>query len=204
MSVTARRQLRLLTVQAVQAFTGVTVLSPGDWETPSRNFPEIKVRCPSDSKLSVAKAMPSFTTTVTIEILARVSAPTDVAALDAIEALGQRIEDAVFGMAALVRVIQQVASVTTQTAVTSDGLTHIAGALVTVGLEVFESFDPSLIDPSAMQALQTVLVNLDTAHPFDATGTYASPPFPASVTPAPRVTGPDGRNEAGLQITLPT
>ena len=204
MSVTARRQLRLLTVAAVQTLTGVTVLSPGDWDTPSKNFPEIKVRCPMDSKSSTAKSMPTFTTTVTVEVLARVSALTDVAALDAIEALGQQIEDAVFGMAALVRVIQQIASVSTQTAVTADGLTHIAGSLVTISMEVFESFDPSDINPAAFLALQTVLVNLDTAHPFDATGTYASPPFPAAVLPAPRTAGPDGRNEAGLQITLPT
>ena len=204
MSVTARRQMRLLVISAVQAITGVTVLSPGDWDTPSRNFPEIKVRCPNDSKISVAKAMPDFTTTVTIEILARVSGATDVAALDAIEALGQKIEDAVFGMVALTSVIQQIASVSTQTAVTSDGATHIAGALVSVNLELFESFDPFSIDPTSLHALQTVLVNVDTAHPFDSTGTYASPPFPAAVIAAPRTIGPDGRNEATLQITLPT
>ena len=201
MSITARRQIRLLTVAAVQTLTGVTVLSPGDWETPPKNLPEIKVRAPSDRKVSAAKSAPNFTTTVTVEILARVSGVTDVAALDAIEALGAQIEDAVFGMSSLIAVIQQVASVSTQTLVTADGASHIGAALMSVDFEVFEAFDPSSI--AGLPTLQQILVNVDTVHPFDAAGTYTSLPFPASVTAAPRTAGPDGRNEATLQITLP-
>lgn len=201
MSTTARRQLRLLTVAAVQQITGVTVLSPGDWETPPKNLPEIKVRVPSDRKVSTAKSAPTFTTTVTAEILVRVSGATDVAALDAIEALGAQIEDALFGMVSLISIIQQIASVTTQTLVTADGASHIGASLMSVDFEVFEAFDPSTL--AALPALQQILVNVDTARPFDAVGTYASPPFPGSVNPAPRTVGPDGRNEATLQVLLP-
>lgn len=202
--VLARRTVRLAVLSAIQSLTGVTVVSPGDWETMPAALPEIKVRCGTDSKTSVAKQQPDFTTQVTIEILARVLAATDTAAQDALEALGGKIEAAVFGSVPLIALCQRVSSVTTQTSINADGEQHIGAILVTAQFEVFEVFDPIELDPSLAVALQQVNVHVDTARPFDPAGTYALPPFPASVTSAPRTIGPDGRDEGYAQINLPT
>ena len=200
----ARRQVRQAALVVLEALTGVTVLSPGDWETPPKNFPEVKLKCGNEQKTSTAKQSPTFTTQVTLEILARVQAATDVDAQDALEALGQRIEAAVFGCVALVRIIQQVSSVTTQTQISAEGKQHIGALLMTAQFEVFEAFDPIELDPSLAVTLAQMNVHVDTIKPFDAAGTYASPPFPASVTAAPRTVGPDGRDEGYIQIAIPT
>ncbi len=199
----ARRQLRLAAKQAISAFTGVTVESPGDWESQPVNMPSIKLRCPMERKQSLARTMPEFTTTVTLELLARVVADTEDAAQDAIEALGQAIEQAVFGSVALVRLCQQFSTVTTETDISADGKKHFGGIKLSIDCELFESFDPTEINPADYPAAQKVAVHVDTAQPFDATGIYPSPAFPASVPPAPRTTGPDGRDEGYLEINLP-
>lgn len=202
MSVLARRQIREAVKAVLTVLTGVTVESPGDWDTPPGKLPNIKLRCGTERKQSVTKSMPEFTTTVTLEVLARVVASTDVDAQDQIEALGQIIEQAILGAPAFIKILQQVSSITTVTEITSEGQRHLAGIQMLIDCEVFESFDPTEINPSAYPALQEMLIHVDTAKPFDATGTYAAPPFPDSVTPAPRTSGPDGRDEGTLQIDL--
>ena len=62
------------------------------------------------------------------------------------------------------------------------------------GLEFFE-----LYEPNAPIDLQTITLNVDLQNIFDATGTYSNPPFPAAVVPAPRTTGPDGRDEGYVE-----
>lgn len=201
-AVLARRQLREAVKTVVQAITGVTVESPGDWATPPGKLPNIKLRCGIDRKQSVAKTQPEFTTTVTLELLARVGASTASAAQDAIEDLGQKIELAILGAPAFVVLLQQVSSVTTQTEINAEGEQHLAGIQMSIDCEVFEAFDPTEINPADYPALQQLNVHVDTAAPFDATGTYASPAFPDSVTPAPRTSGPDGRDEGTLQLDM--
>ena len=199
----ARRQVRQAAQLVLDTLTGVVVLSPGDWETPPKNFPEIKLRCGNDTKTATAKQAPTFTTQVTLEIIARVQAATDVDAQDALEALGQRIEAAVFGCVPLVRIIQQVSSVTTQTQISAEGEQHIGALLMTAQFEVFEAFDPIELDPSLAVTLAQMNVHVDTIRPVDKISTYAIPPFPDSVTPAPRTVGPNGRDEGHIQITIP-
>lgn len=79
----------------------------------------------------------------------------------------------------------------------------------------------------AIVPLQGIDIHADTAAPYDARGTYPTGPghigtdfvvgsspagvpapsagsvFPSAIAPAPRVSGPDGRDEGGLQINLP-
>lgn len=196
----ARRQLRLAAKTAIEALTGVAVVSPGDWETAPANIPEIKLRCGDDVKARIASSAPNFTTTVTLEILATVQGATAEAAQDALEALGARLEDVVFGCLPLIRLVQQIAGVTTKSDITSRGGPHIGRFQMWVALETFETFDPIAIDPALVAELNDLRIHVDTASPFDAAGTYASPPFPASVAAAPRATGPDGRDEGYLQI----
>lgn len=202
MSQSAQRTLRLVVQAVLQAATGVPVLSPGDWETPTINLPEIKLRSPGNRKASIARAGANFTTTVSLELLARVSADTAEAAQDAIEALVEKIEAAVLALPELIELVQQVATVDTEMSVSADSRTHIGEARMMLQCETFEEFDPRDTYGDRFVDLQQVAVNVDTAYPFDAAGTYAGAAFPAAVQPAPRTSGPDGRNEGVLLIPL--
>lgn len=202
MSQSAQRTLRLVVQAVLEAVTGVPVQSPGDWETPTINLPEIKLRSPGNRKASIARAGANFTTTVSLELQARVSADTAEGAQDAIEALAEKIEAAVLSLPDLIALVQQVASVDTEMSVSADSRTHIGEIRMMLQCETFEEFDPRDSFGDRFIDLQHVAINVDTAYPFDPTGTYAGAAFPAAVQPAPRTSGPDGRNEGVLQIPL--
>lgn len=212
----ARRQLRLAALAAINGIKTaagiVTVDSPGDWSTPPEAMPAVLLRNSRDRKDSVNKGMPEFTTTITLEIEARVEAVDSSTAQDNIEALVYNIENALFTDYNVISMIQQIASVDSEIEITADGRRHLGGVKMSIVFEMFEAFDPAAPLPVLSQwpvvqpattGLTDVEINVDLIQPFDANGTYANPPFPASVLPAPRTSGPDGRNEGGLSITLP-
>ena len=93
-------------------------------------------------------------------------------------------------------------SIHTRTEISSNGERHSGAADISVDLEVFEAFDPAELSGAAFPALLGATVHIDCIAPFDATGTYPDAPFPASVDPAVRAAGPDGRDEARLDINL--
>lgn len=203
---TARRQVRLAVLAALSgASLGATIQCPGDWETPPSKLPAILMRVSGDRKESIMRGPPEFTTTVTVEIEARVEAATAEAAQDALEALCYAIECAIFTNYALTSIIQQVASIDSVIDITADGRRQLGGAMMTFAFELVEVFDPVLQSPVQPVAVPLTEVQLhnDMLGTFDPAGTYANPPFPASVTPAPRTTGPDGRDEGALDINLP-
>ena len=204
MSTIARRTLRQAALTALQTLTGVTVESPGNLETPPAKLPHISLHAPMDRKSPIAKSAADFTTTVTLELMASTAGATPTAAQDAIEALCARIEDVVLGCVVLLASVQQVSNFSTQTKLDSDGDRHTAQARMVIDFETFEVFDPLAIDPTLTVTLNMLNVHVDTVQPFDAAGTYSSPPFPDSVPAAPRTSGPDGRDEGHLQITLNT
>ena len=197
----ARRQIRLAALAALTgaSFTGVTIESPGDWSTPPEALPAILLRATDDRKESITKGQPEFTTTVSIEIDARVGATDPSAAQDAIEAICYSIEMALMTNYALISIVNQVASVDTKMEISSDGKIHFGGARMTVNFEVPEMFDPFETTPPP--ALTSFGLHFDAGAPFDATGTYSNLLFPG--LPAPRTSGPDGRDEGALDITLP-
>jgi hypothetical protein len=202
--VLARRQVRVAALAALTAaLTDVTIESPPVTPTAPKQLPYAGVRCGTERKAAEGKRLPKFTTTATLEVVARVSAPTKEAAQDAIEYLGARIEVALFGSAALVALVQQM-NVTTTTEISAEGSTYLGGIEMAVDCELYEVFDPVLLNPDDYPALQGVNLHVDTARPFDANGIYAASPFPDSVTPAPRTSGPDGRDEIAANIDLPT
>ena len=200
----ARRQVRLAALAALQAGLPADVLidSPGDWATPPEKLPAVLLRVGSEHKQSIMRGPPEFTTTIMVEIEARLSAATATAAQDAIEALGYAIEQVLFTNQALIGIIQQYATVDTQVEITAEGKTHFGAFKMLLGVELPEMFDPSV--SVVFPSLQTIGIDLDLQNVFDAAGTYPDPPFPDSVTPAPRTTGPDGRNEGALVIAIPT
>lgn len=203
MSTTARRTIRLAVMSALASLTGTLVESPGDWDVPGAKLPVIKVRPSAGRKAATGRTLPEFNTTVSIDLQVVCSGSTGAAAQDALEALLGQVEDLVYGSPALVSQIQQIATVSSQPFYSADGETHLAGESITLEFELFEAFDPVEIAPSNYPALQQLAVTVDSSNVFDPTGTYANPPFPAAVQPAPRTQGPDGRAEAGALVELP-
>ena len=207
----ARRQLRLAVVASVGSICN-TVSSPGIWPIPVELLPALLINVPNESKISLGRNVVEFNTSASILIQGQVTASTPEAAQDAIELLAYQVENAVFENYSVNLMIQQFTSVQTETDITSDGKQPLAGFRMTIVAEMFESFDQMLapavastwpIVPAAAVQLTGINVHLDAANVFDPAGTYSNPTFPTSVNPAPRTSGPDGRDEGSLQITLP-
>lgn len=196
-----RANLRLIAVAALKSartLAGQSVFSPRDWPTWSGNYPAILVQTPRERKESISKSIPEFTTTVTMTVIGRLDG-TDEGRVEAdLETLCEQIEQAILTNYDLVRLTQQFSSVDTRMEVTNEGEKHIGEVQMDFAMEFFEAFEPVIADP-----LEQVNVHVDLAGPFDATGAYPNPPFPDSVQPAPRTSGPDGRDEGALTITLP-
>lgn len=205
--ITARRQLRLAVLAALAGTTGaVAVDSPGDWATQPPNMPAILVRSPRGSREAMCRGAFNFTSTVAIEIETKVLGKTGPEAQDNLEALDAQVETALFTNHAFISLVQQV-TVDIESEVSSEGRHHYGGSKLTIRCEVVEAFDPVYDAPVPMQpvavALQGMNVHADLVGTFDPTGSYPGCAFPASVAPAPRVAGPDGRDEGGLTINLP-
>lgn len=210
----ARRQVRLAVVGELRSkIDGVTtIVSPGDWPTPPEKLPALLVSVPTEQKASIRRGMPTFNTTVTVVVQGQVISATASAVQDAIEDLAFQVENAILNGFWIVRMVQQFTSVQTDVECTAEGGKHLAGFKMSIAAELFEAFDPTEVespespwppaDPT-LSPLTEMQVHLDMAAPFDATGTYANPPFPAAVQPAPRTAGPDGRDEGALDIQLP-
>lgn len=195
----ARRQVRLAALAALQgANLGGRIECPGDWTTPPDIFPAILLRAVRDRKDGIAKSQPDFTTTVMLELEARIEAVSAEAAQDAIEALGYNIEQALFTNYGLNVIIQQFVSVDTETEISAEGKRHLGGLKMTIALELFEAFEPAIT-----ASLTSIGIHADMGNLFDPLGTYLNPPFPSAVQPAPRTSGPDGRDEGALDISLP-
>lgn len=197
----SRRLIRLAALEALGgvAFAGVCIESPGDWSTPPEALPSILLRSTDERKESITRGAAEFTTTISIEIEARVGAEDASTAQDAIEALCYAIESALLTNYGLIAIVNQVVSFDTKMEISSDGKIHFGGARMTINFEVPEMYDAFLL--AAPPALMSFGLHFDAASPFDSTGTYASPFFPA--TAAPRRSGPDGRDEGFIDITLP-
>lgn len=209
---TARRQLRLAIVAELQAIEGVTVASPGDWPSPQEKLPALLVNAPTEQKTALNKRLPEFNTVISISVQGQVTAATAEAAQDAIEDLAYQVENAVLLGYWVNAMIEQFVSVQTLTECKADGGRQLATFVMTFAAQTFESFDPTVAAPQAstwppadpvIVPFEEVQMHLDTVSPFDASGTYANPPFPDAVQPAPRASGPDGRDEGALDIQLP-
>lgn len=196
----ARRQLRLAVLAVLQTtLTGVALIeSPSATATQPKQMPYVGLRCGNERKVSFAKQLPSFTTTTTLEIIARVAASNAQDAQDAIEALAYQIEQAVLCAPSVITLLQQVAGVTTVTDISGEGSQYQAGVEMSFDCELPEVFEAVITD-----AFEGVNLHVDAVRPFDANGVYLDPPFPASVTPAPRTAGPDGRDEGYITVDLP-
>lgn len=210
-----RNEIRQLVIDAVKSAgtdAGGNVFGPRDIPTYSATHPAVLIQAPRSRKESLVRGMPEFNTTVTVTVEGRVECGTAEDAQAQIEDLADQIEVAILTYIPLVSSTQQFSSVDDEIKVTSDGRSHFGEVSFTFEIEKYEYFDPTenpiprldengVTEPDIVDSLKTVDIHVDLAAPFDPTGTYASPPFPAAVTPAPRTTGPDGRDEGALTIT---
>ena len=178
-SILARRHIRLLALAALSGdtFSQVTIESPGDWDTPPDDLPAILLRSPDDRKVSMSKGQPTFSTTVTIEIEARVSGITAESAQDAIEALCFAIETALFSSYDLTGAASLVAC-DTRTEVTADGRVHFGAARMTLQAELPESFDA--FKPGDPVELMDFGLVFPAGQPYDSTGNHINPFFASS------------------------
>ncbi|MBW9102949.1 hypothetical protein [Paraburkholderia phenoliruptrix] len=199
-SPTGRSAMRKLVVAALQATaTAPTIQSPGDWSVPPAKLPAILVRCGDEQKTSLGPVGETeFNTDFVIEIRGIVSGATAEAAQDALEDLGATIEDVVLRNIGIRKVTQDFPRITSATEIKSDGQLHFGAVSIAMHFQIFEAFDPDVTT-----SLQEMSLTADLRNVYDPNGTYPNPPFPDSVQPAPRTSGPDGRAEGGFDIELP-
>ncbi|MFM0022189.1 hypothetical protein [Paraburkholderia azotifigens] len=185
-------------MSALGMLQGVKLQSPGDWNVVAAKLPSIKVRYGGEEKQSLGNSgQTSFRTTSIFEIRVDVSAISGPAALLALEGLQADIEAAIFKSVPLRNLAQDFPFVRIQTDVSAEGETHIGGMLISLGVQMYETFYPDVTAQLAEIDLTADMVNV-----YDPTGTYADPPFPDAVNPAPRTEGPDGRAEGFVKATF--
>lgn len=138
-------------ILAADTAAGTNVFRPGDWPTQVGQYPIIKLRLVSQSRQSLGRGAVEFITIATIRAMIEVSAPARVDDLGAQDAetqlwnLAREVDVAVIGSDPLARLVQQVASVQSQLAFTSEAATHLAGLQMDIALEFYEgpwSFAP--------------------------------------------------------------
>jgi len=212
---TTSADIRALFVAALKGATdaGLAVYSPFDWPTSPSAYPLILVHTRKERKVSLGPNAPEFDVYTTVEILARTKSAAQVGdagsavALAAAEALKLQIETALINNPAIWadpaggQRIEQFTSVDSEINTHSEGDMPMAELAMSIEVKFYQG--PEFFYPIPADPLQTVNINVDMAGPFDPNGTYSNPPFPSAVTPAPRTSGPDGRNEGALTINLP-
>jgi len=226
---TTTSELRQITAEALKVGTaaGNNVFAARTWPTWSGSYPIIWLHSPAEDKESLGRqGGPQFTVTATIRISARVqlkALPKNAAAgamILALEGLQRQIERALINFPPLMSRLQQFPFIRSEMAESDEGDQNLGELVMDVGMEFYQGpeefylseapLEPSPFDPAAEVAgvqpiipLDGLSVTSDLRNVFDPTGTYADPPFPDSVTPAPRTVGPDGRPEGGLSFEFP-
>jgi len=187
---------------------GSNVFSPLDRPTWSGNYPVLFLSTPEENKESLGpNGAPQFEVTMTLRVVGRVQvnqAKADAGAalaMAALERLQQQIEQTLINNPAIMGLIEEYPFVRCGNTVTGEGETHLGELTMDIGLKFYQG--PEDFYQIQTTPLEEVTIDADLVNVFDPSGTYPNPPFPASVQPAPRTQGPDGRSEAGADIELP-
>ncbi len=137
-----------------------------------------------------------------IHIDGRITAQDENEALQKIDHFCWRIQQTVVVNTELNRNISQIARIETETRVDSAHAQHIAYVTMDFYLEFFlsqEEFNP----PEEAVPLTQIGIHVDAKNIYDPNGTYPDSLFPQAVKPAPRTSGPDGRDEIAALVDLP-
>ena len=172
------------------------VFSPRDWPTFSGLHPAILVKMAREQKNSLGRTIPQFNTTAFLLISARVNGKNEGEVEEKLDRLCEQIENAILTSYPIVSQIQQFTHVDTQINITAETRGHSGEAAIEIGLEFYECFDPITQSPQqpVAEPLEAVDIHADTVHPFDPNGAY-DPAYPA-----PRTSGPDGRDEGRVRV----
>lgn len=206
---TQTAELLALAVDALKGATlaGDRVYSALNWPTTAAQYPLIYCKTPTEDKESLSRnGAPNFNVTATLKVEARAEVGAlpngqSAALLERqLALLGQQIQVALINNPALMGELQQVPFIRTEMRMTDAGNRELGEIEVAIGLEFFQSGEDFFPLPS--WPLETIALTADLVNVFDPTGTYPDAEFPDSATDAPRTSGPDGRAEAGLIITL--
>lgn len=202
MTVLFSEVLRGLVVTALRnanTLAGDRVFAPRDWPVTSKDMPALLVddeREESESRGNVG--FPSFHTTAILVVDGKVEGDTSDEAKADLATLRRQIKVAVLTDWDIITSIEQVVAIRTETSVTAGTKKHVGELRMQFAFRYPEDFEMAVTDE-----LQGVDVHVDTIDPFDPTGTYPDPPFPDAVQPAPRTSGPDGRDEGRLTFDFP-
>lgn len=206
---TTAASLRALAVTALTGATsaGNNVFSILDWPTWNGSYPVIYMQTPMEEGASQGpNGAPQFTVTGTLRINARVQTPAQAngagaaSALVALENLQQQILVALINNPDLMGQLQQFPFYRAEKKVDGDGAQNLGELVLDIGMEFYQG--PEDFYPITGTPIEEMTVDADLTNVYDPSGTYANPPFPSAVLPAPRTSGPDGRAEGGLDITL--
>lgn len=182
--------------------------SPGSWASQTDKAPAVLARSRRTGKELLSPGTSNFVSTIMLEIETRLIAANSQAAQDAIEELDALVEQALFTNIAFMSLVQKI-WLETETEITAESRNHIAGTRWELRCELVETFDPIADAPDQLQPVAPPFdgmdLHADLVNVFDSQGVYGDGVlFPASVQPAPRESGPDGRDEGALQINFPT
>ena len=207
---TTSAQVRVLVANqlAILLPAGTKVYSPRDWSSSITDYPCVFVNTDAEDRDGLGpNTAQEFESIATIKVSARVQAPAQandggaVVAMLALELLKQQIDAALINNPAFFQVIEEIPFVRSKFNVDSEAAQHMGEVVIEYGMKFYEG--PENFFQVPVVPLTELTVDVDLTNIFDPTGTYPNPPFPAAVEPAPRTSGPDGRAEGGLDITLP-
>lgn len=186
---------------------GVNVFSPRDWPTSPVQTPIVLVQSPTETSESMGPNASAFNVTTSARVIGRLTSLADVgdtgaeAVQAALDIFARQIKVAVVNAYnARALAIEEITRITITTKVSAEGERHVGECAVDFEMrfpEFADDYGPDVTNPLDELAIYTDLINL-----ADPTGTYVNPPFPASVTPAPRAEGPDGRTEGGVFVNF--
>lgn len=181
---------------------GNDVYSPGTYPSADFATPQILVNSPRERKTSLVRAQPNFNTIAIIRVDARLKANDEATAQINMYAMQYQIEQLILTDYKITTSVQQIAQVDCETGVNADTSDFIGLLAMEFHMEYYQAQE-EYYQPTCPKPLTEMQVHLDLTNVDDPTGTYTNPPFPGSVTPAPRTHGPDGRDEGKLVIDLP-
>jgi hypothetical protein len=117
---------------------------PGDMPTQSDQYPNFRAKIVSETRISLGRDTVHFTTTCVVRLTGEVSAPAEIGNVNASTAetklwsLKRQAEIAIVNSYPLFAEIQQLASVQSQLAFTSEAATHLAGIQIDLAFEFYE------------------------------------------------------------------
>jgi hypothetical protein len=202
-------ELMDLVVEALNGHTdaGTHVYSPRDWPTFDGSYPVLFIADTEEQADSLGRNAPQFNVTTTVTIEARMQMEPmnqDVSAglvYDYLGNLREQVKKALINYTPLMTKLQQFSFFRSRIVTDPSGDQHLGRMVFEVGLEFYQG--PEDFYPYPFAEVDELHLHVDSKNVFDAGGTYQNPPFPDAVNPAPRTSGPDGRDEGYLVIPKP-